>query len=248
MVKNNFKKTQDYHYNELKRGPIKVYSQELAKWKLNEKQRKLIKLIDEKTITIVTGPAGSSKTFIDCFYAIKEFMNHRYKKIIFSKPIEESGEKLGFLPGDVEDKINPFFESFTTNLIKLVGNNKSLIEKLFEKGIFEYRPLAYMRGASFDDTLMILDEAQNTDLRQQMLFVTRMGKNSKIIISGDTRQYDIRKDVMGLLYFRNMIEDIQDVGTFEFEEEDIMRHPILIEITKRYELSKLKNDIPKNKK
>lgn len=233
---------------EEKKSPIRSYSTELGKWTLNEKQRELLKMIDDNIITVVLGPAGTSKTWVECYHALKGVMKHEITKVIFTKPIEESGEKLGFLPGDIADKINPYFESFTTNLAKLLGGKKTLLTPLFEKSVFEYRPLAYMRGATFDDSLMILDEAQNTDLRQLMLFVTRMGNNSKMIISGDISQSDIHKDSMGLTFLANMIKNIPGVGIFEFTEDDIVRHPILIEITKRYELVKNEQSLPRNKR
>jgi phosphate starvation-inducible PhoH-like protein len=128
---------------------------------------------------------------------------------------------------------------FDENILSIWKEGK----KLFEKNIIIKEPLAFMRGKTFDDSLIILDEAQNCTWKQIVLFITRMGKNSKIIITGDITQYDIRKDMMALLQFKDMIKDIKDVGCFEFTKEDIMRDPILIEITDRYEKLKYSREI-----
>lgn len=212
---------------------------------LREKQRELVNMLDEKDIVIMTGPAGTSKTFIDSYYAIKSLRDHMFEKVIFTKPIQEAGEKLGALPGDVESKIDPYYESFRISMLKMIKPEN--LEKLLEKSFIEYRPLAYMRGATFDNTLMILDEAQNADIRQLMLFITRMGQDSKVIISGDVHQYDIRNYHVAFPFFVDMVKDIEGVGVFEFKREDIVRNKILIEITERYEQLKAENKLPKNK-
>ncbi len=212
---------------------------------LREKQRELVAMLDESDIVIITGPAGTSKTFIDSYYAIKSLRDHDFEKVIFTKPIQEAGEKLGALPGDVESKIDPYYESFRISMLKMIKSEN--LEKLLEKSFIEYRPLAYMRGATFDNTLMILDEAQNADIRQLMLFITRMGQGSKVIISGDVHQYDIRNFHVAFPFFVEMVKDIEGVGVFEFNREDIVRNKILIEITERYERLKAENKLPKNK-
>jgi phosphate starvation-inducible PhoH-like protein len=212
---------------------------------LSQKQKYLLEIIDEKDITIVTGPAGTSKTFIDCYYAVTALRDGLFDKVIFSKPVQEAGEKRGFLPGDINSKIDPHYESFKRSMGKML--KKSIFEKMLREGAIEFRPLAYMRGATFDRTLMILDEAQNADIRQIMLFTTRMGKESKVIISGDIHQYDIDAFHVALPFFVNMVNDIEGVGIFEFAQEDIVRNKILIEITTRYEKLKAENKLPRNK-
>jgi phosphate starvation-inducible PhoH-like protein len=202
-------------------------------------------MIDNNDITVVTGPAGTSKTFIDCYYAIKSLRQHRFSKILFTKPVQEAGEKLGYLPGDVQRKIDPHYESFRITLQKLA--KKTILDKLVKDNLIEFRPLAYMRGATFDNTLMILDEAQNSDVRQLMLFTTRMGHNSKVLITGDIHQYDINKYHVALPFFVDMIQGIDGIGLFEFKQEDIVRNKILIQITERYEKLKADNMLPKNK-
>ena len=213
--------------------------------KLSEKQIELVKQIDNNTISVITGPAGTSKTFIDCYYAIECLKQKKFSKIIMTKPVQESGEKLGALPGTIEEKINPHYESFKLILLKFI--DKLLLEKLVHDDIIQFRPLAYMRGANFDDALLILDEAQNCDIRQLMLFVTRMGENSKVIISGDVHQSDITKYHVALPFFADMISDIEGVCAYQFSYEDIRRNKILIEVTRRYEQLKLEDKLPKNK-
>jgi len=213
--------------------------------RLSPKQLELVNLIANKDITICTGPAGTSKTFICCYFAVKALKDGKFSKVILTKPIHEAGEKLGYLPGDIESKIDPHYESFRLTLGKML--KKNILEKMLKGDSIEFRPLAYMRGATFDDTLMILDEAQNADVRQLMLFTTRMGRNSKVLIAGDIHQYDIRAFHVALPFFVDMIKDIQGIGLFEFGQEDIVRNKILIEITERYEKLKSKDMLPKNK-
>ncbi|OGU12063.1 MAG: hypothetical protein A2X63_07335 [Ignavibacteria bacterium GWA2_35_8] len=213
---------------------------------LREKQIELINLIDDHDVIIITGPAGTSKTFIDSYYAIRSLKENQFEKIIFTKPIQEAGEKLGALPGNIEQKIDPHYESFKISMLKMI--KKQNLEKLIENETVEFRPLAYMRGATFDNALMILDEAQNADIRQIMLFITRMGVDSKVLISGDVHQYDINANHVAFPFFVEYIaKGIDGVGLFEFTRKDIVRNKILIEITEKYEKLKAENILPKNK-
>lgn len=213
---------------------------------LSERQKELVAMIEENDIAVVTGPAGTSKTFIDCYYAVKALKENKFEKVLLTKPIQEAGEKLGFLPGAIEDKIDPHYESYKITLSKLI--KKRILEKLIKNNIIEFRPLAYMRGATFDNTLMILDEAQNADVRQMMLFTTRMGRGSKVLISGDIHQYDINQYHVALPFFVDMIRGVEGVGVFEFGQKDIVRNKILIEITEKYEKLKAENMLPSNKR
>jgi phosphate starvation-inducible PhoH-like protein len=167
-------------------------------------------------------------------------MGGKIKKIILSKPIQESGEKLGFLPGEIKDKIDPFMESYRSNLVKLLNdpNNVGWLEAM---GVIEFRPLAYMRGATFDNCLMILDEAQNADFKQLMLFITRMGKDSKVLICGDVSQYDIAKSKVALPEFISLLNGINGLAIHQFRDEDIVRNKILRQFTDRYEKWKANN-------
>jgi phosphate starvation-inducible protein PhoH and related proteins len=213
--------------------------------KLSESQQALYDKIQNNKIIIVQGPAGSAKTFTACYAALKALEASSVQKIYITKPIEESGEKLGALPGDVHDKTAAYLESFTSNMSKII-NSKDL-GGLMQSQHVEFKPLAYMRGSGYDNCIMMLDEAQNADFRQLMLYVTRMGKNAKVILLGDISQYDIKKDVVALTGFANMVEGIEDIAFHEFTNEDIVRNKILVEITKRYEKLKADGGVTRSK-
>jgi phosphate starvation-inducible PhoH-like protein len=207
---------------------------------LRQSQQKYVQKILENDITFCQGPAGTSKTFTACYAALKLFADKKIKNIILCKPIQEAGEKLGFLPGDVSDKIDPYMQSYITNLNKIIGH--ATTEQLVESEIIQFRPMAFMRGDTFDDSLMILDEAQNATFKQLMLFVTRMGKGSKVIVTGDVSQYDIAKNNIGLEKFTDLMEGIRGIGNHIFTEKDIVRAKILKDVVKRYDKWKLENE------
>lgn len=200
---------------------------------LTAKQKLYFQAIQENTLTFCWGPAGSSKTFSACYTALYLLAKGLVSKIILTKPIQESGEKLGSLPGTVEEKIAPFRESFITNIEKIIGKEKTL--QLFNSDVIEFQPLAYMRGSTFDETIMILDEAQNCDMKQLMLHVTRLGRDSKAIIAGDVTQHDISNDKVALPIFIDILRGIKGISEIKFDENDIVRSQILKEIVRRYE-------------
>lgn len=206
---------------------------ELSHIKLKPRQVELLKKIRESNVISVTGYAGTSKTFVACYTALESYAKGEVKKIVLTKPTIESGEPIGFLPGSLHEKIAPYMESFVSNMEKMIGKEKLTL--LVNKGIIEMRPFSYMRGVTFDDSFCILDEAQNSDLRQLVLFVTRMGNNSKVVVCGDTSQYDRYKNRHDFSTFFSMMKGIEGVSEFSFERSDIVRHPILIEMTDRYE-------------
>jgi len=216
-----------------------ITKENLSRVSLKPRQQEYKNIIMSNKITFCHGPAGTSKTFTTIFSALELLAEQKISQIILTKPIQESGEKLGFLPGDVEEKIKPFMESYVDNLTQILGQN--LTSWLLTTGIIKYEPLAYMRGRTFHDCIMILDEAQNADFRQLMLFVSRMGKGGKMVVSGDVSQYDIEKNKVALPSFVKMLEGIDGIGHFVFEKTDIMRDKIIIEITDRYEKWKSEN-------
>jgi phosphate starvation-inducible PhoH-like protein len=201
---------------------------------LTPSQSKYLNLILTNDIVFCYGPAGTSKTFTACFAALQLYLDGKIKKIILSKPIQESGEKLGFLPGDVKEKIDPYMESYRTNLVKLL-HDPHLVSWLEQMGIIEFRPLAYMRGTTIDDAIMILDEAQNANFKQLMLFITRTGKDSTALVCGDVSQSDIARDQIALPEFINIMTGIHGVAIHKFTDKDNMRKALLQQLIKRYE-------------
>lgn len=213
---------------------------ENVKVQLRQSQQKYVQTILENDITFCSGPAGTSKTFTACYVALKLFAEKKIDNIILCKPIQEAGEKLGFLPGDVSEKIDPYMQSYISNLSKIIG--PQITEQLVESEIIQFRPLAFMRGDTYDGSLMILDEAQNATFKQLMLFVTRMGNGSKVIVTGDISQYDIAKSNIGLEGFTDLMQGIKGVGSHQFTEKDIVRAKILQEVVKRYDKWKIDNE------
>jgi phosphate starvation-inducible protein PhoH and related proteins len=220
---------------------VRVKLKHIEHVELRKSQQQYSINIEKHDVTFCHGPAGTSKTFTACYTALKLLAEKKIKKVILCKPIQESGEKLGFLPGGIEDKIDPFMQSYISNLKKIVGED--ITTRLLDRGLIVFKPLAYMRGDTFDDSLMILDEAQNATFKQLMLFITRMGKTSKVLVTGDISQYDIPKKSAGLPGFIKMMDGIDGVKNFVFTEEDIVRAEILKKIVRRYEKYKPLNDI-----
>lgn len=207
---------------------------------LRQNQKKYVDKILHNDITFCQGPAGTSKTFTACYAALSLLADKKIDNIILCKPIQEAGEKLGFLPGDVQEKINPYMESYLSNMNKIIGTETA--QRLVDAGIIQFKPLAFMRGDTYDNSLMILDEAQNSTFKQIMLFVTRMGKDSKVIITGDVSQYDIAKQNIGLESFIGLMEGIKGIASHKFTDKDIVRAKILQQVVKRYDKWKLDND------
>lgn len=213
---------------------------------LTDRQREFQDKIFNNTITFCSGPAGTSKTFVACYTALQLLNRGDVSRVILTKPIEESGTKIGLLPGTVEEKVDPYLASYYETFKKLM--NPSDFKTLITDKFIEFKPTAYMRGVTFDNCLMICDEAQNFDSRELMLFISRLGSNSKIIVMGDSSQHDINPDQMGLLVMMNILSGIKGVKTHEFTSIDIVRNPILVEITERYEVHKAQNSLGRMKR
>jgi len=207
---------------------------------LNTKQLELYKGIRNNTLTICQGPAGTSKTFTACYTALALLADQKIERIVLTKPIQESGEQLGFLPGTIDEKVDPYMKSYFTNFEKIIG--KGQLEWMRATGEITVEPLAYMRGTTYDNCLMLLDEAQNSTMTQLILWVTRLGNNSKAIMMGDISQYDIRKTDSRFLDFINLYNNDEGVFNFSFKAEDIVRNKFLINIVDKYEKWKLEND------
>lgn len=201
--------------------------------RLTEKQHELYKGIRNNILTVVHGPAGTSKTFSTCYTALALLADKKIEKIIITKPIQESGENLGFLPGSLDDKLHPYKQSYYTTFCKILPKNT--IDFLFSTEEIIFEPLAYMRGSTYDNCLMLLDECQNASIKQLMLWVTRLGKDSKAVMMGDTSQYDVRKKDSGYNDFIKMVDGMPDLHLFEFSNEDIVRNKFLIEMANRYD-------------
>jgi len=200
---------------------------------LTDKQNLLYKGIRNNILTVVHGPAGTSKTYTTCYTALALLADKKIEKIIITKPIQESGENLGFLPGSMEDKLHPYKQSYYTTFCKIIG--KPTTDMLFSTEEIMFEPLAYMRGSTYDNCLMLLDECQNASIKQLMLWITRLGNDSKAVMMGDTSQYDVRKRDSGYNDFIKMVGGMKDLNLFEFTNEDIVRNKFLIEIANRYD-------------
>jgi phosphate starvation-inducible PhoH-like protein len=215
--------------------------------KLTEKQYELFNGIRNARIISVMGPPGTSKTFTACYAAVKALQKGEVKRIVLVKPLETSGEDLGFLPGTEKDKIAPFFESFMDNLIEMV--DPKTLKMWIDNGTIKMQPIAYMRGRTFKNSFIICDEMQNADIKQLMTTITRFGQGSKIAIIGDSRQNDINEKYVALEFFINKIlgEDEQ-MFHFRFERSDIVRDPLLIKIIDNYEMALAAGEIPNTKR
>ncbi len=192
-----------------------------------------VKTIIENDIVIAVGPAGTGKTFLAATVALKFLNEKKIKKIVVTRPIVESGEKLGFLPGDIDDKVNPYLKPVYDTFYNLLGPERFHIYK--EEEIIETVPLAYMRGRTLENAFIILDEAQNTTTSQMKMFLTRMGNNSKIVITGDLTQIDIKETTSGLLTSLEILKGIKEIKVIKLEKSDIVRHPLVSKIIEAYE-------------
>lgn len=195
-----------------------------------------LKALQTCDITIATGSAGTGKTYLGVAYALGELKKNSISKIIITRPVVEAGEKLGFLPGDLKEKIDPYLIPIYDSIEDIVGHERLI--KYLEKGTIEIAPLAYMRGRTLDNAIIILDEAQNTTKQQMKMFLTRLGFNSKMIITGDITQIDLLSNKhSGLIDAKNKLEGIEHIKIITFERFETLRHPLVAEILNRYDNS-----------
>lgn len=198
-------------------------------------QKKYLDAIDKNMIVFGVGPAGTGKTYLAMAKAITAFKNNEVNRIILTRPAIEAGEKLGFLPGDLQSKVDPYLRPLYDALYEIMGAESFL--KNMEKGLIEVAPLAYMRGRTLDNAYIVLDEAQNTTPAQMKMFLTRIGFGSKAIITGDLSQKDLPKDsISGLDIALKVLHDIEDISVIHLTSDDVVRHPLVQRIVNAYEV------------
>ena len=202
-------------------------------------QRKYVNAIAKNTIVLGVGPAGTGKTFLAVAMAVKALRAGEVSRIILTRPAIEAGEKLGFLPGDLQSKIDPYLRPLYDALYEMMGAEN--YAKMVEKQVIEVAPLAYMRGRTLDDSFIILDEAQNTTPEQMKMFLTRLGFNSKIVVTGDVTQIDLPDGKKsGLKEAVKILKGVEDIETVRFSEKDVVRHRLVQDIIKAYEKNEKK--------
>ncbi len=197
-------------------------------------QKKYIDAIENNTITFGIGPAGTGKTYLAVAMAVRAFRDEQVRRIILTRPAVEAGEKLGFLPGDLQDKVDPYLRPLYDAMFDMMGPEN--FQRNMEKGAIEVAPLAYMRGRTLDDSFIILDEAQNTTPEQMKMFLTRLGFNSKAIVTGDITQIDLpNAGRSGLIEAVKVLKNIDDIAIMRLTEKDVVRHKLVQDIITAYE-------------
>ena len=199
-----------------------------------ENQQLLVKAFEENDLVFATGPAGSGKTFVAIALAVKALKNKEVRKIILSRPAVEAGEKLGFLPGEMKDKLDPYLQPLYDALQDMIPAVK--LKEYMENNVIQIAPLAFMRGRTLNDAVIILDEAQNTTTHQIKIFLTRLGMNAKMIVTGDMTQIDLPASVTsGLKEAMGILKNVPGIGRVEFNKKDIVRHKLVQRIVEAYD-------------
>ena len=199
-------------------------------------QYEFVKAMDASSIVFAIGPAGTGKTFLAVIKAVSELKKGNVRRIVLTRPAVEAGENLGFLPGDMKEKVDPYLTPLYDALHDMLGVEKT--ESLIEKGTIEIAPLAYMRGRTLDDSFVILDEAQNTTGAQMKMFLTRLGFHSRMVITGDITQLDLKKgEESGLTQASNLLGGIDEISIIHLSSDDVVRHPLVQKIVERYSQS-----------
>ena len=206
----------------------------------NQSQYAYYKLLEKNTIVFAMGAAGTGKTYLAVAYGVNMLKQKKVNKIIITRPIVEAGENLGFLPGELKEKVDPYLTPIYDALHDILG--KETTDKYLDKGVIEIAPLAYMRGRTLSDAFVILDEAQNTTSTQMKMFLTRLGYNSKMIITGDESQIDLKASIKsGIIVASEILFDIEDIATIRFDSKDVVRHPLVSKIIQAYEKKSICN-------
>lgn len=199
-----------------------------------ENQQKLVNAFENNDLVFATGPAGSGKTFVAIALAVKALKNKEVRKIILSRPAVEAGEKLGFLPGEMKDKLDPYLQPLYDALQDMIPAAK--LKEYMENNVIQIAPLAFMRGRTLNDAVIILDEAQNTTTHQIKMFLTRLGTNAKMIITGDVTQIDLPPTATsGLIQAMQILKNVNGIGKVEFSKKDIVRHKLVQRIVEAYD-------------
>lgn len=197
-------------------------------------QQKLVKAFNENDLTFALGPAGTGKTYVAIALAVKALKNREIRKVILSRPAVEAGEKLGFLPGDMKDKIDPYLQPLYDALEDMIPTNK--LKEYMKTNVIQIAPLAFMRGRTLSDAVIILDEAQNTTTHQIKMFLTRLGMNAKMVVTGDITQIDLpHSQTSGLVQALNVLHGVPGIAKVQFDKKDIVRHQLVQRIVEAYE-------------
>jgi len=221
-------------FKELFLNTIPVSSKKKFVVPRSETQKRYIEAIRDYDMVIGIGPAGTGKTYLAMAMAINALLKKQVSRIILARPAVEAGERLGFLPGDIYEKVNPYLRPLYDALFDMMEAEKA--HKLIERGVIEIAPLAFMRGRTLNDSFIILDEAQNTTSEQMKMYLTRLGFNSKTVITGDITQIDLPPGkVSGLVEAEMILKDIEDVCIVYFTERDVVRHKLVQQVIKAYE-------------
>lgn len=200
----------------------------------SENQQQLVDAYEKNDMVFATGPAGTGKTYLSIALAVRALKEKNIRKIILSRPAVEAGEKLGFLPGDMKDKIDPYLQPLYDALEDMIPNAK--LKEYMETKVIQIAPLAFMRGRTLNDAIVVLDEAQNTTTHQIKMFLTRLGMGSKMIVTGDVTQIDLpRTTASGLIQALKILRNVKGIGRVEFEKKDIVRHHLVQRIVEAYE-------------
>lgn len=203
----------------------------------NANQARMVKSFQENDLTFALGPAGTGKTYIAIALAVRALKNREIRRLILSRPAVEAGEKLGFLPGDMKDKIDPYLQPLYDALEDMLPPLK--LKEYMDSDTIQIAPLAFMRGRTLNDAVIVLDEAQNTTTQQMKMFLTRLGMNSRMVVTGDVTQIDLpRSTRSGLLSALRILRGVKGIGVIEYEKKDIVRHPLVQRIVDAYEKAK----------